>query len=245
MRANDVIRIARDRAGLTQQQLAVRSGRSRESIVRWEAGTQTPSLEAVSDLVAACDLDLVLRLTNRDTSLAERVEEQLAKKPLTRLEALLPVNEAQEAKLSIRWLARAQTPTVVIGQVGAALLGAPQRPDGSCVEFVASDRVASSRELQAAGYVPADAPERWRDSDPREPWTSARGSTLAIAHEVPGTADFRDLRRSAQPVVLGGDATVVVAHPRDLLRIADASPRDSERSCAPGLQALLEVAGRD
>src|SRR6185312_3514357 len=166
MRARDVIRIARDRAGLTQQQLAVRSGRPRESIVRWEAGAQTPSLEVVSELVAACELDLVLRLTNRDTSLSESVEEQLAKSPLKRLARLLPANELREAKASLRWLAHAQTQTVVIGHVGAALLGAPQRPDGPCVEFVASDRIAVSRELEASSYVPVDAPERWRDPDP-------------------------------------------------------------------------------
>jgi hypothetical protein len=34
---------------------------------------------------------------------------------------------------------------------------------------------------------------------------------------------------------------VVVAHPRDLLRIADASPREAERARVPGLQALLEA----
>jgi hypothetical protein len=37
---------------------------------------------------------------------------------------------------------------------------------------------------------------------------------------------------------------VLVAHPRDLLRIADASTRDPERARVPGLQALLEATYR-
>jgi hypothetical protein len=63
---------------------------------------------------------------------------------------------------------------------------------------------------------------------------------LAIARNIPGTGDYRDLRRSALPVTVDRRTMVLVAHPRDLLRIADASPRESERTRVPGLQALLE-----
>jgi transcriptional regulator with XRE-family HTH domain len=241
MRAQDVIRIARDRAGLTQQQLAVRSGRPRETIVRWEAGTQVPTLESVSALVAACDLDLVLRLAKGDTTLSERVAEQLELSPPGRLEKLLPADAAAEARAALAWLGGAQTPAVVIGQVGAAVLGAPQRPEGPGVEVVASDRSEIERELREAGYTPVDAPERWRDTDPREPWAMPGGGTVAIARDVPGTDGFRDLRRAARPVTLAGGTELLVAHPRDLLRIADASPRESERARVPGLQALLEA----
>jgi transcriptional regulator with XRE-family HTH domain len=241
MRAQDVIRIARDRAGLTQQQLATRSGRPRETIGRWEAGSQLPSLDAVSALVSECQLDLVLRLTKRDTSLADRVGEQLALPPAKRLGRLLPAADVREVKRSLRWLASARTQTVVIGQTGAALLGAPQRPDSPQVEFVADDPVAIDRELRAAGLVPVDVEDRWRETDAREPWTLPGGGTLVMARNLPGTGDYRDLRRSATPTSIDAKAAVIVAHPRDLLRIADASPRESERSRAPGLQALLEA----
>ena len=241
MRAQDVIRIARDRAGLTQQQLAARSGRPRETIARWESGSQAPSLDAVSALVHECELDLVLRLTKRDTTLADRVGEQLALPPAKRLTRLLPAEAARDVKRSLRWLASTHTPTVVFGQVGAALLGAPQRPDSAQVEFVAADAVAMARELQAAGLVPLDVDDRWRESDIREPWTLPAGGTLAMAHNVPGTGDYRDLHRGASSVDVDARTKVLVANPRDLLRIADAAPRESERSRAPGLQALLEA----
>lgn len=124
--------------------------------------------------------------------------------------------------------------------MGAALLGAPQRPESSRVEFVAADPVAADRQLRAAGLVPVDVEDRWRESDSREPWTLPGGGTLAMARNVPGTGDYRDLRRSATPVTVDRRTTVLVAHPRDLLRIADASTRESERTRVPGLQALLE-----
>jgi transcriptional regulator with XRE-family HTH domain len=241
MRAQDVVRIARDRAGLTQQQLAARSGRPRETIARWESGSQAPSLEAVSALVSQCELDLVLRLTTRDTTLADRVSEQLALPPAKRLARLLPVEAVSDVKRSLRWLANAHTATVVFGQVGAALLGAPQRPDSSQVEFVAADPVATDRELRLAGLVPVDIDDRWRESDVREPWTLPAGGTLAMARNLAGTGDHRDLRRGASPVDVDARTAVLVAHPRDLLRIADASPRASERARVPGLQALLEA----
>jgi transcriptional regulator with XRE-family HTH domain len=241
MRAQDVIRIARDRAGLTQQQLAARSGRPRETIARWESGSQAPSLEAVSALIHECDLDLILRLTRRDTTLADRVSEQLALPPAKRLARLLAADAVRDAKRSLRWLASIETPTVVVGQVGAALLGAPQRPDSAQVEFVAADPVATDRELRAGGLIPVDVEDRWRDSDVREPWTLPGGGTLAMLRNLPGTSDYRDLHRGASPLDFDRRTTVLVAHPRDLLRIADASPRESEHAHAPGLQALLEV----
>jgi transcriptional regulator with XRE-family HTH domain len=241
MRSRDVLRVARDRAGLTQQQLAARSGRPRETIARWESGTQVPSLDAVSALVAHCELDLVLRLTERDTTLLDRVREQLALRPPKRLARLLPAETVRDAKRSLRWLADARTPTIVLGQMGAALLGAPQRPDGAQVEFVSEDPAATDQELRAAGLVAVDVDDRWRDSDVREPWTLQAGGTLALARNVPGSGDYRDLKRSASPLDFDARTRLLVAHPRDLLRIADASTREPERARVPGLQALLEA----
>lgn len=241
MRTKDVIRIARDRAGLTQQQLAERSGRPRETIVRWESGSQVPSLDTVSALVDQCGLDLVLRLAKHDYTLIDRVNEQLPLSPEARLKRLLSAGATRDAMRALRWLAGTRTPAIVTGQVGAALLGAPQRPESTQVEFVAADTVAMDRALAAAKLVPVDVEERWRESDAREPWTLPGGGTLVMARNLPGADDYRDLRRSASPIELDAKTAVLVAHPRDLLRIADASPRESERARVPGLQALLEA----
>jgi transcriptional regulator with XRE-family HTH domain len=241
MRTRDVIRIARDRAGLTQQQLAERSGRPRETIVRWEAGSQLPSLDAVSALVDQCELDLVLRLAKRDPSLGDSAAEQLALSPAARLKRLLSARDMNDAKRALRWLANAHVPMIVIGQVGAVLRGAPQRPEGPQVEFVAADAVAMERALREAHLVPVDIEDRWRDADVREPWSLPGGGMLVAARNLPGTAGYRDLRRSAGPIDLDAKTSVLVAHTRDLLRIADASPRTSEQARVPGLQALLEA----
>jgi transcriptional regulator with XRE-family HTH domain len=241
MRARDVIRIARDQAGLTQAQLAARSGRARETIARWETGAQAPSLEAVSELVAKCELDLVLRLAKRDTTLVERVREQLALPTAKRLSRLLPSGSVADAKHALRWLSTARTPTLVIGQLGAAVLGAPQQPDTVRVEFVSADPISIDEEFRERGLSPVDADERWQEVDVREEWVLPHRGALALARRVPGTHDYPDLRRSALAIDIDAKTRILIAHPRDLLRIADASPRESERARVPGLQALLEA----
>ncbi len=57
-----MIREARLRAGLTQQELAERSGRKRGVIARWEQGAVAPSAETLVELVRACGFDLPLEL---------------------------------------------------------------------------------------------------------------------------------------------------------------------------------------
>jgi len=75
--------------------------------------------------------------------------------------------------------------------------------------------------------------------DRLERGTLPDGGTIALASNVSGTRDYPDLRRSARTAQLDDGTSVPVAHPRDLLRMADASPRESERARVPGLRALL------
>jgi transcriptional regulator with XRE-family HTH domain len=238
--ARDIVRIARQRAGLSQQQLADRSGHPRETIARWETGAREPSLSSLRKLAEASNLELVVHLAERDPSLGESVDDQLELSPLQRLERLLPGATRQEAIRALRWLAAARTPLIVIGGMAAVLQGAPQGPGSERVEFVSADPFAIEEEMRAGGLVAIDTDERWADTDARALWTVTEGGTLALASNVPGTRDYGDLRRSARTVELDEGASLRVAHPRDLLRIADASPRESERARAPGLRALLE-----
>ena len=97
MTSSDIVRIARQRAGLTQRQLAQRSGHPRETIARWETGAREPSLESLRALVRACGLELVLALAAGDDSLTELVDDQLALAPVDRLQKLLPADEAADA----------------------------------------------------------------------------------------------------------------------------------------------------
>ena len=62
MTSGTLIRQARTRAGLSQVQLAERSGKDRAQIARWERDAVTPSLETLRELLHACGFDLDLSL---------------------------------------------------------------------------------------------------------------------------------------------------------------------------------------
>jgi hypothetical protein len=192
-------------------------------------------------LVAACDLDLVVHLAESDPSLEELVADQLELTVTERLRRLMPATARDGALHALRWLAAARTPAIVIGGVAAALHGGPQQPGDGQVEFVSGDPYAMEAEMRAADLIPSDVDERWADIDRRAPWALPDGGTIVPASNVPGTGDYRDLRRSARTVQLDDGMSIRVAHPRDLLRMADASPRERERARVPGLRALLSV----
>jgi transcriptional regulator with XRE-family HTH domain len=84
-----LIREARLRAGLTQQELAVRSGRERSVIARWEQGAVAPSLEALLEVIQACGFDLPLELAERDHSTDERLQKNARLSPERRVQRLL------------------------------------------------------------------------------------------------------------------------------------------------------------
>ena len=77
-----LLREARLRAGLSQLELAERSGKGRVQIGRWEIGTVAPSLDTLLELIHACGLDLPLTLVD----LPPAVDDE----PLTELQRLSP-----------------------------------------------------------------------------------------------------------------------------------------------------------
>jgi transcriptional regulator with XRE-family HTH domain len=85
MRSADLIREARLRAGLTQYELAERSGRDRSVIARWEQGAVAPSLETLVELMRACGFDLPLELVPRDHSDAQRLRKNALLSPERRV----------------------------------------------------------------------------------------------------------------------------------------------------------------
>ncbi|MGH2596252.1 MAG: helix-turn-helix domain-containing protein [Actinomycetota bacterium] len=66
MRAGDLIREARRRAGLTQRGLAERLDTTQSAIARLERGGTEPSYERVAEAVRACGMDLVPQLLRAD-----------------------------------------------------------------------------------------------------------------------------------------------------------------------------------
>lgn len=84
-----LIREARLRAGLTQAELAERTGRERSVIARWEQGSVSPSLDNLLAVVHACGFELPLVLIPRDTSQDDRLEEGRLLSPERRVDRLL------------------------------------------------------------------------------------------------------------------------------------------------------------
>lgn len=85
MRSADLIREARLRAGLTQYELADRTGRERSVIARWEQGTVAPSMESLLELVRACGFDLPLELVPYEREGGERLEKNALLSPERRV----------------------------------------------------------------------------------------------------------------------------------------------------------------
>jgi hypothetical protein len=89
MRSGDLIREARLRAGLTQYELADRTGRERSVIARWEQGTVAPSVETLIELVRACGFDLPLELVPYERQGGERLRKNALLSPERRVHRLL------------------------------------------------------------------------------------------------------------------------------------------------------------
>ena len=92
MTSGTLMRQARLRAGLSQVELAERSGKDRAQIARWERDAVTPSLETLREVLQACGFDLDLQLVlyqPPDASRDAMLREELARTPQERLLAML------------------------------------------------------------------------------------------------------------------------------------------------------------
>jgi len=95
MRSAAIIREARLRAGLTQGELAERTGRDRSVVARWEQGVVAPSLETLIELVRACGFDLPLELEPYDAAGTDRLAKNLQLSPERRVRRLLAALERE------------------------------------------------------------------------------------------------------------------------------------------------------
>lgn len=89
MRSARIIREARLRAGLTQAELAERSGRDRTVVARWEQGLVAPSVDTLAELVEACGFELPLELVPRDEGLEAAVADRAPLSPERRIDHML------------------------------------------------------------------------------------------------------------------------------------------------------------
>jgi transcriptional regulator with XRE-family HTH domain len=89
VRSACLIREARLRAGLSQHELAARSGKERTVIARWEQGANAPSLDTLVDVIRACGFDVPLNLVAYDPEPDQPVAELQLLSPERRLDRFL------------------------------------------------------------------------------------------------------------------------------------------------------------
>ena len=85
MRGNHLVREARRRAELTQTELAARAGTTQSAIARLERGGGHPSLDRISELLAACGFELQVRVVPQDPESWEQVRTNAALPPEDRI----------------------------------------------------------------------------------------------------------------------------------------------------------------
>jgi transcriptional regulator with XRE-family HTH domain len=92
-----LIREARLRAGLSQVELAQRSGKDRAQLARWERDAVQPSLETLRELLHACgfDIDLTLVPYVEEEHVDARLQKTLTQSPQERLQAMLRARKRQ------------------------------------------------------------------------------------------------------------------------------------------------------
>ncbi len=89
VRSAALLREARLRAGLSQEELAERTGKPRPNIGRYEAGAVAPSLETLVELVRACGFDLPMELVPLREHAHDGLSELQQLSPERRLDRML------------------------------------------------------------------------------------------------------------------------------------------------------------
>ena len=89
VRSAAILREARLRAGLSQDELARVSRKDRTVIARYEQGVVAPSLDTLVGLLRACGFDIPLELVPYDAGADERIAEIQMLAPERRLDRML------------------------------------------------------------------------------------------------------------------------------------------------------------
>jgi transcriptional regulator with XRE-family HTH domain len=91
MTSGELMRSARLRAGLSQEQVAERLGLPRSSVARWETDAVEPSLSTLRRVLQACGFDLSLALVpfERDPEREARLREAQRRAPQERLHEMV------------------------------------------------------------------------------------------------------------------------------------------------------------
>jgi transcriptional regulator with XRE-family HTH domain len=242
-----LIREARLRAGLTQQELADRSGRQRSVIARWEQGAIEPSLETFLEIIAICGFELPTELVPRDESANERLQKNARLSPERRVQRALKASSSDppfDPYAILASLERRQTAYVVIGSFARIVHGAEETTYG--VDIAPSMRSDNLHRLALAladlGAVRRDgqavALDEMNSGEGPSEFSSPKGK-LHVVPEPAGTrGGYDDLRRAATREPIGKGLRVPVASTADLARMLAALGREPD---VPKLIALRRL----
>jgi ADP-ribose pyrophosphatase YjhB (NUDIX family) len=202
-------------------------------------------MDAVRALVQACGLELVVGLANGDDSYARDVAVRLRLTPAERVRTLAAPGAPDPLAIAAV-LADMEVRYVLVGDVAGAVHGWPITLARGEYLLVPEDGPRNLERLQAAAKALGGGARELEDpfagQDVTIRW-SLPGGSLAASIRLSGTRGYRDLQRACRPVAL--EQTVVqIAALRDLIRVADASPRQERRIFLPALWATLEQTER-
>jgi transcriptional regulator with XRE-family HTH domain len=240
MRSADLLVAGRRRAGLSQEQLAERLGRTQSTIARWESGYQHPPLESVVEALHACGLELTVGMARYDDSYESLIARQLLLDPVERVRRLARRAAGFDPIGMLCELAK-DAQFVVIGKVAGAFNGWPITLGARTLHVVPADSSVGAVE-EAARQLGAEPAGEGEDGSQR--WALASGAELHVSAVPPGTRGYRDLARDAKSMLIAPEVSVQVASLIDLVRIAEASTGPDGRVFVPALWATLETQQR-
>ena len=245
----DLIREARLRAGLTQQELAQRSGRERSVIARWEQGGSAPSLETLLDLLAVCGFDLPLELAERDDRALALLRENALLSPERRVERMLRARAKPAAKAGRRRpfdpyailtaLERQRVAYVVVGSFARVIHGVDEIAHG--LEITPSRQPPNLARLQRALHE-LGAIEGGANPAPSEGTFTTEHGLLSVVWEPAGSRrGYTDLRRAASREPIGRGLRPPVASAADLAGMLSALGREEDRPAILALRRLIRL----
>ena len=222
------MREARLRAGLTQTQLAERVGTTQSAIARLERSRSTPSLARLRQLVAACGLELRVRLAAPADDVPVEDQAPIDRGAEAGADALEGIAEVVQVldRHGVRWILAGGLAAALHG---AAVLGAtptvvPHEGRRNLEALAASLNELGARRRVDGGSLPFERDAPTIEAAGRISLTST-GGPFHLDLRPEGTGGFGDLARDAISVRRWG-LDLLVASLVDIVRMADAARAD-------------------
>jgi transcriptional regulator with XRE-family HTH domain len=260
MTAGELMRSARLRAELSQEELAKRLHMPRSSIARWEGDVVEPGFSTLRRVLQACGFDLSLGLVpyQPDPDRDERLREIQRLTPQERLRqhGTASLSGASSAKRLPKFdpyavlyeLKRTRVDCVLVGAFARVLQGSEELTRG--LDLTPSSRPQNIERLEGAleklnarradgkplvltaGADAAAEPVIALESD---------GGEIKLVLEPAGTRGYDDLRRRADREHIGQGLRPRIAAPGDLVRMLEALGREEDAFRVTMMRRIVEL----